>query len=98
MIYSIKEYQEIFHPNKSIRTVRRMVASGLLPVNHFKVSVSERIVFVETCPNSTYEPYLKAIREYCRRKNLSVDLELSTECGISNNVESIRFLNEILGY
>ena len=98
MIYTIKEYREIYHPKKSIRTVRRMVSSGLLPENHFKVMVSERIVFVETCPNCQYEPYIKAIRDYCRIKKLPVDLELSIECGINNNVESIRFLNEVLGY
>jgi len=98
MIYTIKEYGEIFHPKKSIRTVRRMVSSGLLPENHHKICVSDRLVFVETCPNCVYEPYIKAIRDYCRVRRMPVDLELSTECGIKNDVDSIRMLNEILGY
>lgn len=98
MLYTIKEYQAAFHPTKTIRTVRRMVSSNLLPPNHYKVLISKRIVFVETTPNVKYECYLKAIKDYCKQKNLQVDLELSTQCGIKNNVDSIRMLNEILGY
>ena len=97
MLYTAMQYRNEFHPNKSIRTVQRMISIDCLPVGHNRIVISKRS-FVETSGQKDYEPYILAIRDYLKKKKIPVDIELSTECGITHNVESIRFLNEILGY
>ena len=97
MLYTAMQYRNEFHPNKSICTVQRMISIDCLPVGHNRVVISKRS-FVETSGQKDYEPYILAIRDYLKKKRIPVDIELSTECGITHNVESIRFLNEILGY
>ena len=97
MLYTAMQYRNEFHPNKSIRTVQRMISIDCLPVGHNRVVISKRS-FVETSGQKDYEPYILAIRDYLKKKKIPIDIELSTECGITHNVESIRFLNEILGY
>ena len=97
MIYSLKDYQKKFHPNRSLRTIQRMANKGLLPENHSLIKVSY-FVLVEIDHGCNYEPYIRAVKDYCQKKKMPVDLKLSTECGISNNVSSLKLLNEILGY
>ena len=97
MIYTVSDYQKAFYPDKSVRTVHRIIKAGTLPASHNRLMLSG-CVLVEVRPSFNYEPYIRAIRDYCRERKMSVDLQLSTECGIKNDVESIKLLNEILGY
>lgn len=97
MIYTVKDYRDEFYPEKSIRTVHRIVKSGILRKGHKRI-ITSKCMFIETCQCYNYENYIFAIRDYCRKMKIPVNLELSTECGINNDVESIKFLNEILGY
>ena len=97
MLYTAIQYRDKFYHNKSIRTVQRMISLDRLPAGHNRVVISKRS-FVETSGQKDYEPYILAIRDYFKRKKICVDLELSTECGITHNNNSIKFLNEILGY
>jgi len=97
MLYSISEYQKEFFPKLSYSSVKRMVRFGKMPKGHTRI-FKANVYLVETCPGFVYESYVKAIRDYCRKKKHPVDLELSTECGIANDVQSIHLLNEFLGY
>ena len=97
MIYTVSDYKKEFYPDKSVRTVHRMIKADLLPDGHNRLLLSGCLL-VEVRPCFDYEPYILAIREYCRRSKIQVDLQLSTECGIKYDVGSIRLLNEILGY
>ena len=97
MLYTVKDYRNEFYPDKSIRTVHRMIKSGILQKGHKRI-ITSKCIFVETCPCYNYENYILAVRDYCKEKKLHVDFELSTEVGIKHDVESIKFLNEILGY
>ena len=97
MLYTVKDYRNEFYPDKSIRTVHRIIKSGILQKGHKRIMTS-KCIFVETCPCYNYENYILAVRDYCRKMKFPVDLELSTEVGIKRDVESIKFLNEILGY
>ena len=96
MIYSVSSYQKEFHPNKSVRTVHRLIKSGFLPLGHARNIVPKRIR-VAPGPLKNYEPYIPAVRDYMNTKKIPVDFELSTKFGIMYDVDSIRFLNEILG-
>ena len=97
MIYTVSDYQKAFYPDKSVRTVHRIIKAGALPTNHTRLMLSG-CVLVEVRKCFNYEPYIRAIMDYCRERKIPVDLQLSTECGIKNDVESIKLLNEILGY
>lgn len=97
MLYTVKDYRNEFHPDKSIRTVHRIIKSGILQRGHKRI-ITSKCIFVETCPCNNYENYILAVRDYCRKMKFPVNLELSTEVGIKRDVESIKFLNEILGY
>ena len=96
MIYTVKDYRDEFYPEKSIRTVHRIVKSGILRKGHKRI-ITSKCMFVETCQHYNYEPYILAIRDYMNAKKIPVDFELSTKFGIMYDVDSIRFLNEILG-
>lgn len=96
MLYSVADYQKKFFPDKKIRTVYRMIKSGSLPEGHSIIFIS-RVLLIDTSPNMNYYPYISAVSDYCKKKKIPVDLELSTECGIRHNVDSIKLLNEILG-
>ena len=96
MIYTVNTYQKEFHPKKSVRTVHRLIKSGLLPSGHTRIIMPKcLLVETETCKN--YEPYIKAIHDYMKAKKIPVDFELSTKLGIKYDVDSIMYLNEILG-
>ena len=96
MIYSVSSYQKEFHPNKSVRTVHRLIKSGFLPLGHTRI-IMPKCILVETDTLKNYEPYILAVRDYMNAKKIPVDFELSTKFGIMHDVDSIRFLNEILG-
>ena len=96
MIYSVSSYQKEFHPNKSVRTVHRLIKSGFLPLGHTRI-IMPKCILVETDTLKNYEPYILAVRDYMNAKKIPVDFELSTKFGIMYDVDSIRFLNEILG-
>ena len=53
MIYTIKGYALEFHKDRSERTVRRMIMSGLLPENHILVSGFEKPLIIEVQSNET---------------------------------------------
>lgn len=96
MIYSLIEYKEEFYPTKSVRTIQRLIKSGKLQQGHIPIRTSNcLLVEIRKCEN--YEPYIRAIHDYLKVKKIPIDLELSTELGIKYDVESIRYLNEILG-
>lgn len=47
MIYRLKQYQEKFYPEKSVRTVSRMVKSGLMQENHRRVNDNGYDILIE---------------------------------------------------
>jgi len=96
MIYTVNTYQKEFHPKKSVRTVYRLIKSGLLPLGHTRI-IMPKCILVETETLKNYEPYILAVRDYMNTKKIPVDFELSTKLGIMHDVDSIRLLNEILG-
>ena len=97
MIYSVSSYQKEFHPNKSVRTVHRLIKSGFLPLGHKRI-IMPKCIIVETDTLKNYEPYILAVRVYMNtKKKYLLIFELSTKFGIMHDVDSIRFLNEILG-
>jgi hypothetical protein len=50
MIYTLKQYQLKFHPTKSLRTVQRMVKSGLMPSNHIFIKAHDWCVYIDIVP------------------------------------------------
>ena len=69
MIYQLKKYKEVFHPEKSERTVRRMIASNLIPSNHIKISKS--IINVMSTTEKS-ELYLEKAIEFNKQKNKKI--------------------------
>lgn len=72
MIYTATNYQKTFHPTKSIRTVQRMIKSGLMPSNHFLiVDCGVMLVNVMTIPEKS-EYYLEKAIEFQKRKSKTI--------------------------
>ena len=72
MIYTTENYQKTFHPNKSIRTVRRMIKSKLLPSNHILVECSKDYLVNVMTTTEKSELYLEKSIEFNKRKSRNI--------------------------
>jgi hypothetical protein len=73
MLYNSTNYAKVFHPNKSLRTVQRMIKSGLIPSGHIKVEGVGRNVLVDTTCTEFAKEYQSLISKFKRCKSNSVE-------------------------
>jgi len=72
MILSIIDYTLEFHPNKSTRTVLRMVKSGLMPVNHIRIKGFDKPIMIQIVENDSLElHYYCFIVDYLRTNKVN---------------------------
>lgn len=71
MIYTTANYQKTFHEHKSIRTVQRMIKSGLLPSTHKVIDCGVLLVNVMST-NEKAELYLEKAIEFQRRRSKTI--------------------------
>jgi hypothetical protein len=94
MILPLTKYKEVYHPTKSVRTVERMVKSGLVPENHIRIGGSIKPLLIEIVDDNGiklhYYPFvvdflltklisLQSAAQYCCENNLS----MSTFCKLA---------------
>ena len=72
MIYTTENYQKTFHPNKSVRTVRRMIKSKLLPSNHILIECSKDYLVNVMSTSEKAEFYLEKLLLFNRRKSRTI--------------------------
>lgn len=72
MIYTTENYQKTFHPNKSVRTVRRMIKSKLLPSNHILIECSKDYLVNVMTTTEKSELYLEKAIEFNKRKSRNI--------------------------
>lgn len=62
MILPLKQYAIEFHPTKSVRTVERMIKSGLIPENHIRINGCTKPILIEIVDSDAvrlhYYPYV----------------------------------------
>jgi len=68
MILSLIDYTLEFHPTKSVRTVERMVKSGLMPIDHIRIKGFEKPIMIQVVDNDSLElHYYGFVVDYLRR-------------------------------
>lgn len=72
MVYTTENYQKTFHPNKSVRTVRRMIKSKLLPSNHILIECSKDYLVNVMTTTEKSELYLEKAIEFNKRKSRNI--------------------------
>lgn len=73
MIYNLESYSTEYHPEKSQRTVRRMIKSGLLPSNHRVIgNTSKQFVIHVMSTTDKAELYLEKAIEFHKRKSKNI--------------------------
>lgn len=73
MILPLTKYAENYHPTKSLRTVRRMVKSGLLPVNHVRLSGFDNPIMINILDDEGIKlHYYPFVVDYILTKYISI--------------------------
>ena len=69
MIYPLNKYAKVFHPDKSVRTVERIVKrKELLPCNHTKLNIDSKFIFIEVSEFESHNIiFLSNLVKYCKR-------------------------------
>lgn len=91
MIYTLSEYRSKFHANKSLRTVQRMVKSGLLPANHHVKKGHDSMIYVGSEHEYKAYEYFEAATEYHRLKQSAKDYEVATKLAIESDLSVTKF-------
>ena len=91
MIYTVSEYRDKFHPSKSIRTVQRMLQSGLMPSNHHIKKGHDTMIFVGSEHEYKASEYFESATEYHRLKQSERDYQTATRLAIESGLSVTKF-------
>lgn len=73
MLLSLTDYSAKYHPTKSTRTVRRMVKSGLLPINHIQVQGFDNPIIIQILDDDGVQlHYYPFVVDYILTKYISM--------------------------
>ena len=96
MIYTVKEYKEKYHPDKSIDTVQRLIRAGHTPSNHYVKKGHDYMIFVGSEHEFKAAEYFDACTEFHRLKKGRNHMELVAELSIHYDL-SITKMCKLLG-
>ena len=72
MIYTAIQYQKVFHPTKSLRTVQRMLTPKFMPSNHRLIDdCGVKLINVMSTTDKA-ELYLEKAIEFQKRKSKNI--------------------------
>ena len=91
MLYTVSEYRLKFHPAKSLRTVQRMLQSGLVPSTHHIKQGHDFMIFVGSEHEYKAAEYFEAATEYHRLKQSERDRQTATRLAIESGLSVTKF-------
>lgn len=87
MVYDIQSYANEFHDDRNIRTVQRMIKSGLIPCNHFVHKFKGSYIIEVRTSSDDDSRYISALWEFQDKVNkYDRPIELCAELAVKYDI------------